>query len=198
MDSPGIILAVHLDRLCHDPTYKDSGYNGQSSFGAGDTTYMTLAPVQGDYPLVFDAIVDSISCDLELYQGQPFNELPEVKIIANDTVITYSTIATVTGYTLDITDSLSVSGILRLSTVDAGNNPYSIDLGYAVASDTGGNFTKVIGPQGGVVVSLDPNAIQAGQTQSVSTHPVMSFMGINVSAWLIITTPITYGITRKK
>jgi hypothetical protein len=172
---------------------------------AGDSVAIYMRQVQGDYPLICNLTLGDGQGTYSLQSVRSFSLVPTLEFFPDDgQEMTYTFASKDSGYSAQVPGNLGQSGIFTLWAVDDSAHEFFISTRYAVSQiDSPSSLQQVIGPEGASEINLDArnksarkaivlssaypviqaglteNAIQAGETQSVSFYPQSSLMGSN-------------------
>ena len=171
----------------------------------GDSVTLSLRPVAGDYPMVCDGQLSDNGWTYGLWFDRALSQAPQLDIITDqgDFVTSIFSVGT-DSYGSEVAGYLTVPGKATIWAVDDSSNTFFFSTPFEVTDITAPKqLQKLIGPAGEAVVridsvnssiqrtmilssaypvsmnGLDPNAIQAGRTHSLSTYPADLFLGSN-------------------
>jgi hypothetical protein len=171
----------------------------------GDSVTLSLRPVAGDYPMVCDGQLSVNGWTYGLWFDRALSQAPQLDIITDQGgLVTSIFTAGTNSYGSPVADYLTTPGKATIWAVDDSSHTFFFSTPFEVmdiSSPT--QLQKLIGPEGDAVVridslnsgilrtmilssdfppllnGLDPDAIQAGRTHSLSAYPVDQFTGAN-------------------
>ncbi|MCX6834966.1 MAG: hypothetical protein NTW07_07515, partial [candidate division Zixibacteria bacterium] len=171
----------------------------------GDSVTLSLRPVAGDYPMVCEGSLSDNGWTYGLWFDRALSQAPQLDIIPDqgDLVSSIFTVGT-DSYGAQVADYLTLPGKATVWAVDDSSNTFFFSTPFEVMNVTAPKqLQKLIGPAGEAVVridsvnssiqramilssaypvlmsGLDPDAIQAGRTHSLSAYPVDQLLGSN-------------------
>ncbi|MFH1699472.1 MAG: T9SS type A sorting domain-containing protein [Candidatus Zixiibacteriota bacterium] len=174
--------------------------------GALDSITISMQEVQGNYPLVCDVGLQEDNFTFDLMVAQLFSEEPSLTIYPDyDSSFSYDFMPGTDGYSKLINDSIGSDGSIDIWAVDDSANQFffstkyrvvEIDYsqsiidfcGYAnhsrfILDTTNAGIEKIMvlsSPYPVIFTGLDPNAIQAGESHSVSIYPSLEPTGSSI------------------
>jgi len=164
-----------------------------------------LVEVQGDYPLIIDGVLQEGTVDLTLTATNPFPDNPDIELMTDDEdYYTYNTTYDALQYSATIAENIGYSGIFTIWAEDDSLSSFFIPCQYTrTRTESPGENLLIAGPGRGIELildtsntvlqeimaltspypvirtGLDQQAIQAGQTHSVSFLPETVLSGGN-------------------
>ncbi len=105
-------------------------YSGEVTVGAtSDSLEIELKKVEGNYPLVINAVKDSSGITFDMLFALTFSELPTIEIPESGGQYLFSASANST-YTVSVSDSLNSNGTVTIYAKDANSTDFFFNLGY--------------------------------------------------------------------
>jgi len=162
---------------------------------SGDSLILSLEPIDGEYPLICEMHLGASDATLSLTAQSMFSTAPSLMLSTSyggdfDDVFTPGA----SQYTAAVTDSLGYDGTFTITAVDASAQAFSFWVDYTVALPDSSDM-RLLGPANLSAVwfdsadteidrallltspypvirtGLDADAVQAGETQSLSIYP---------------------------
>jgi hypothetical protein len=183
---PGVLASVSAS---------DIAWLYGSAAVSGDSLTISLQPVDGDYPLICEVVLSENDAAFKLTTQSMFATPPSLILSPSyNQSSEYSFTTGTASYTAGVTDSLGYEGTFTVTASDASANAFSfwtdytaitpdrMDMGIvgpsrlsAVWFDTSDSDIErallLTSPYPVIRTGLDPDAVQAGETQSLSVYP---------------------------